>query len=304
MIGQVLDYRARLIVAQYQKNAFHSFICAIKILERHPEMIKPDYASLLWGDFAILLQSMISSPMSGQALKMSKQKFEFWAAKAIESGSIQSFQPPAESTLTKPLYTVMSHILKNAIRMDKTQWAFYFRLAHCFRKLNRSSTLVVNTYCKAINLLPKEFGLKDQDSSLDILYKCTTFILKEYTYMKVSEKEAIELFRKMEDYHLIIKEVKSTVEVKLEGDNVTLQALKILESIKKVDKKRWFHKPFYRIARIYYKLGKLDAAKEEMATLLNARSKSGMRRIWKTELELYVDINLGMVGITYITIFI
>jgi hypothetical protein len=61
----------------------------------------------------------------------------------------------------------------------------------------------------------------------------------------------------------------------------------VLESIKRLDKKRWLHKPYYRISWIYITIfNEKETAKEEMISFLNARSKSGIRKIWKTDLEL------------------
>jgi hypothetical protein len=81
--------------------------------------------------------------------------------------------------------------------------------------------------------------------------------------------------------------VESNTEVAVFNDPVLAQIHLVLESVKKGDKKRWHHKPIYRIAWMYSTLLHNDElAKEEMVALLNAKSKTVMRRIWKTDFEL------------------
>jgi tetratricopeptide (TPR) repeat protein len=290
---RVLNYSDKLTIQEYMKASFHSFVRAIKLCQI--QELDNDYqmvlASLLWGDFGILLQCFISAPIDGLVLKTKKEKtVAVWGKRAVDVGSMNQTEDLEEFNKVNNTYLfgVMAYVLKKAIIIDEEQWAFYFRLAHCYRKLRKDPMVVVQNYAKALELLPKEFGTKDQDSSLDILYKCVSFIFKSYQQKRLSDQEALDQLEYIVGFQNAVKDLVEKTNLARTSDKVINQILTVLECLKKLDKRKWFHKPYYRIAKIYSDILKNDMdAKEEMILLLNGRSKQGMRRIWKTDLELH-----------------
>ncbi|KAI8899694.1 hypothetical protein BC833DRAFT_353331 [Globomyces pollinis-pini] len=68
-----------------------------------------------------------------------------------------------------------------------------------------------------------------------------------------------------------------------------LRIILVLEAIKKYDRKRWFHRPPFRLSwLLYHATNRNDLALEEMCQMVNLKSRvgGGFRSIWKTDLEL------------------
>ncbi|KAJ3276344.1 Histone transcription regulator 3 [Terramyces sp. JEL0728] len=298
--ANITSYTDRLKVADYQKCAFHCFVRATKLerMER-PKMSKYDLeqnGSILWSNFALLCQSIISGPMNAMAIKNESATKKIWETK-IKDSTDQDIHVPefTENTTEKSikyLYGTMAFCFKKATNYNSEEWSYYYRLAHVYRKLEKEPDAVIECYVKVLSIMPAESTSKEQDPLLDPIYKCTSYLLKCKQNRTLRDIHISDTIDKLCSHHPLLGEAMKTIS----GTGVSHLAAQplsicklvyILEAIKKVDKRRWYHKPYYRLANIYLNvLKRPDLAKEEMCSLLNIKSKAGLRKLWKTEFEL------------------
>jgi hypothetical protein len=293
--NKVTDYRDRLKIVSLQRCAFHCFVRAIKLIPESRSTLSSDYkillSSLLWGDLALLLQCMVSAPMNCAALKQEiNQSRKEWIDRAHKVLEVEK-SDETEQIIVKlktQAYGAMCFVLKKAASWDQQQWLYNLRLAHAYRKLGREPRTIISLYVQAIRMILTQLPKEQHDQSLDPLYKGIVFVLKSRVNGKISEAQADEFLTSIIECHSGLKEaIEGYTEPIVFEDPVFAQIHRALESMKKLDKKRLYHKPYFRIAWMYSNLEHNDEmAKEEMVVLLNARSKTVMRRIWKTEYEL------------------
>jgi hypothetical protein len=291
--NKVTDYRDRLKIASLQRCAFHCFVRAIKLIPQSAAMLTSDYkillSSLLWGDLALLLQCIISAPMNCAALKQENLRKE-WIERANQSIGMQKSTGIDDSTvkLEAQAYGTMCFVLKKASLWDPHQWLYNLRLAHAYRKLGRESKSIISVYIQAVQHILNQLPKEQHDQALDPLYKAIVFVLKSKVNRRITDDEANDFLSSIVDSHPGLREaIEGCSEQSVFHDPYFARIHVALESMKKLDKKRLHHKPYYRIAWMYSTIEHNDElAKEEMVVLLNARSKTVMRRIWKTEYEL------------------
>ena len=179
------------------------------------------------------------------------------------------------------------NLSKICIRLEPSEWLHYFRLAHSYRKLSRPPPLVLDLYVKSLLLATTDSGHREYDCSLEIVYKATSFILKECVSKSIDEREACILLSKLLECHHNVRNFLLAKSTLVSEDNPVATIILILQAITNLDKKRWIHKPYFRLAWIYATINNDSTkAKDEMIAFLNIKSKGGIRRIWKTELEL------------------
>jgi hypothetical protein len=157
-------------------------------------------------------------------------------------------------TLTKQLYNVICMSLKEALKIEPN-WSYHLSLAHVYRKQEKVAERVIFSYMKGITLMPSENITKDQELILDPIYRCTAYILKAYHRKTISEESAREAFEDLEKAYPPLAENSekiivgdgSTETIPLPEDKILRKGVLFLHAIKRIDKKRWYHRPYYRV---------------------------------------------------------
>lgn len=246
----VVEYREKRKVADFQKCAYHCFIRASKLMPSPIDDAKNvQLSALLWNNLALLCQSIVSAPMNGLALKndmLTKvQEMNPDIPKIKESEYLE--------TKTKNMYRTIVGCLKNSLLIDP-QWAYYLSLAHAYRKIGQSSTDVIHLYMRGIFLMPRENITKDQETVLDPIYKCCSFITKSYYREQLSASDSLAAFddvlkqhQGLEDQVNRFSNGTDDIGVVLPSDPVLARSIQILTAIKKLDKKKWYHRPYFRV---------------------------------------------------------
>ncbi|KAJ3310438.1 Histone transcription regulator 3 [Boothiomyces sp. JEL0838] len=240
--------------------------------------------------------SVIIAPMNSMVIKNEPMVKKLWETKIKESSDqdvvVPTFTENSAEKSIKYLYGIMAFCFKKAISYNSAEWSYYYRLAHVYRKLEKEPDQVTECYLKAISIMPSESTSKEQDPLLDPIYKCASYLLKCKQNRSLRDVHISETIDKLCALHPQLNETFKSVAA-TGFSHLASQPLSIcklvfvLVSIKKVDKRRWYHKPYYRLAWMYLNIIKQpELAKEEMCSLLNIKSKAGMRKLWKTDLEL------------------
>lgn len=118
---------------------------------------------------------------------------------------------------------------------------------------------------------------------VDSCYKCQRLGL-------ISEEEALEIILKDNDFFQQDDSFWKITDVGMNENKQKCFSKKIIELLKKIlssDKKKWHHRPKYRIARILFEdLDELDGAISEMDSLMVLKSTNkNLVNIWKPEFE-------------------
>jgi hypothetical protein len=155
--------------------------------------------------------------------------------------------------MKKKLYGVISLSLKNALYISP-EWSYHLSLAHVYRKLGRDPDTVIHLFLRGIFLMPAENITKDQDLALDPIYKCISYIIKSYYNSFLSEDAAMQAFQDILKLYPALGEncekilADSEEKVILPENTVYRQGVLLLHAIKRIDKKRWYHRPYFRVS--------------------------------------------------------
>lgn len=175
---------------------------------------------------------------------------------------------------------VIQQSLHLAIKSKPSDWTFYYYLSKVQKKLKKSPKFVLETLEHA-SLLAKDQS-NPSDPIIEPHYKKCSLVYKYVrddfldieTALLVLEKDPIIKFQKSNNN---IENKKQFYEV-------------IVDSLKKVivyDKKRWHHKPKYRLAKILFdEFDNVKEAKDEISSIVSLKaSNKTLVLIWKPEHE-------------------
>jgi hypothetical protein len=278
-------------IADYQRASWHCFVRAWKLVlayglnstEGEPFV----WTSTLWSDFGLLCESIVAAPMNGLALRGNLYK-KICVRSNSRGEDIILTEEDAIRQISKQVYGVAVIAFQTVLRIDP-QWNTYLSLAHAYRKLEGNVISTIKLYFRGIHLMPRENISKDQDIVLDPIYKCLSFILKSYHLKLLSADDTLDALNQLQRLHVPLSDQIEVLDVSgeivLTKDVALARIIVFLIAIKSLDKRRWYHKPWYRLSWIHsHILNNHDSAKEELLNLLNIRVK--LKRIWKTDLEL------------------
>ena len=163
------------------------------------------------------------------------------------------------AAMTKKLYGIVVLSLKNALHISP-EWSYHLSLAHVYRKLGINPDTVIHLYLSGILLMPTENITKDQDLALDPVYKCISYIIKSYYNSHLSEDASMQAYKDLMKLYPALEENCEKIlaageeQVLLPDNTVYRQGVLLLHAIKRIDKKRWYHRPYFRVSDCLFKL--------------------------------------------------
>lgn len=170
---------------------------------------------------------------------------------------------------------------------DGADWLTYNLKGQMLHKLRSSPQEVLNTYVTAIDKIPEKQS-KDAEAVLEPHYKLVSCVYKYLKAGKITNVEAMEYLGKSlyadnsGDSPIAIDCAKQP-----ENNEAYSLCAAALVKIRGADKKKWHHRPTYRLARIYDETGgDYIKAKEELSAFFQLKTTSKTPiQIWKTEYE-------------------
>ena len=189
---------------------------------------------------------------------------------------------------SKSLYYVgILNLYKVCIQIDGTYWLNYYRIAHAYRKMSASPVLVMKFLKIALEKAPKDLIVREYDHCLEIIYKGCSYLLKLVQKQTLDFEIAKSYLLEFLSLHQNFNDAVQESCISLTNTDLMKIFVTVFELIQKLDKKKWIHKAYFRLAWIQDKvLNDPAKAKDQIISFLNAHSKTGFRRIWRTELEL------------------
>ena len=267
-------------VFRLQTAAFNCFLRATKIIDpRSVSALKSQRdttAATMFGNFAQLIQTMVSAPMGKlHCPELGETNSKLWSQNGLKGYRDRKSM----------FHHCILNLAKLSIQIENTNWVNYYRISYVYRKLRCEPGLVMKLLTKALELAPKELSVGEYDSRLEIIYKGCSYLLKYYTNNDIDEIDAKQYLKSLITLHASLFEIVSEKNTMADSMYSTIEG--VLRAIQVLDKRKWIHKSFYRLSIILdIQFNDVGKAKEEMIAFLNARSKTGFRKIWRTELEL------------------
>lgn len=257
--------------ANIQRKSLLCYFMAVNHCARYAKQsnLKPMLRQLM-DSFSKELFNACTSPMSMLAFKVTKHP------KFINNGDGGEFVSVENgNSLTKHIcLKILQQILHLAIRASPKDWYLMYLLSKVQRKDNKEPLTVIETLlasCDAAN--------RANAGILEPKYKLCSVLYKYVRQKKIELNYAAKCLK--EEFQMDVKSEQVT-----EKDFYDM-IMKYLREIISQDKKKWQHKPRYRLARILVDC-KNDAigALEEMSSMISPKSSGkSLVQIWKPDFE-------------------
>lgn len=320
MIAQVLDALAadeltwnadklnnpeqKKIIATHQKRSILACTMAINVhlqdLQSQDKKIKDihysHFVSNLWGTYAKLLYNASRPPMSMAAFEDSTTKI-YWKPSGMFTTSETRSVP--ETSITK----LVNLMLNKAIEVAPNDWYNHYMKAKVLMNLKAQPELVMKNILGALEVAPDKIT-GHMEFFIEPHYKLIKILIAYVENGTLAPIDGIEyakkslFFEKGNKVPININSSSSGIDDESKSSEMKVQdkpgldefyasALATLYRIRNGDKKRWHHRPTYKISKILHDVyKKTTQAAEEMGSLFTLRNNhKNPIMIWKPDLE-------------------
>lgn len=242
----------------------------------------PSYHNMLqsvWSFFARLLFNSTQCPMDMAAF------YQMGERMLCGMEGLYTREPVYK---LKPAVIIKSALLALKVsEREELDWYTLYLKGQMLHKLKSSHETVLDIYTKSMELAPEKHT-RDCDSVLEPHYKFVSCVYKYLHSGVITNAQALEYLSKCAyadntgDNPIVIESPD-----KPENNEAYSLCAAALIKIRSADKKKWHHRPTYRLARIYDEAGgDFLKAKDELSAFfqLKVTSKTPIQ-IWKTEYE-------------------
>lgn len=319
MIAQVLDALAadeltwnadklnnaeqKKIIATHQKKSILACTMAINVHlqdlqngdNKTTNIHYTHFVSNLWGTYAKLLYNASRPPMSMAAFEDLSTKI-YWKPSGMFTTSEKKSVP--ETSITK----LVNMMLNKAIEVAPNDWYSHYMKAKVLMNLKAQPKLVLKNVLGALEVAPDKIT-GHMEFFIEPHYKLIKILIAYVEDGTLTPADAIEYAKKSLFYEKGDRFPPIANSAPSNSDDDTgaavqaldksdlgefyASALATLYKIRNGDKKRWHHRPTYKISNILHKVYKNTAqAVEEMGSLFTLRNNhKNPIMIWKPDLE-------------------
>lgn len=255
--------------ANLQRKSLLCYLMAINHYAQnsHRSDLRPLVGQLM-DSFSKELFNAYTEPMSMLAFKVTKNPRFINDGKGGEFTTVEK-----ESVATKRIcLKVLQQVLHLAIRAAPKEWSNVYLLSKTQRKAGMEPEKVVDTLLTAC-----EAATKANNGVLEPKYKLCSVLYKYVKNKQVSIEYATKCLQEEFIFSTLVKSAKDFQEL----------VIRCLREIIALDKKKWQHKPRYRLAKILLgDRGDTEGALEEMSSMVSVRSTGKpLVQIWKPDFE-------------------
>ncbi|CAH2350499.1 histone transcription regulator 3 homolog [[Candida] railenensis] len=248
-------------------------------VRRH--LVQPIFGSIL-SHFAKEMYNACMKPMDMHAFKVQSNPKFIRADDQTTNGTGGNFVSVSAKSPTniKLCLKIIQQSLHLAINENKSDWTNYYYLSKVQSKLNLEAELVLDTLILAAELATEQSN--PADPIVEPHYRLCSLI---YKYVK-SDKIDVERGLAFLNLDKIVTPPTPYMGGQSKEQFYTYVTL-CLKRVMHYDKKKWHHKPRYRLSKIYYDdLNESNEAKEEMGNIVSLKATSKtLVSIWKPEYE-------------------
>jgi hypothetical protein len=269
---------SRIKIGHSQRKAILSCAMAASIYLQNQSIAPKDLlsdshyeqtASGLWIHFAKLLYGSIGPPMKREALDHIQTMY-FTSADGVGTRASSS---AIDSKIVLKTALLACALAGSTAKLD---WFPQFLYAKIMKKLKKPAKEVLERVAKSINLAPSGHEV------LDPHYKIVSLTFKYSKSGEITFGEALQYLKSSPYFHGIIGPHASV------KDQFYAEAVDFLQRLRQADKRKWHHRPTFRLAQIYEEVY-LDREKSRslMSNFcsLGRTSTKPLVQIWKPEHE-------------------
>lgn len=264
--------------ANLQRKSLICYLMAINESTKASKLEKSTLKATLGSLMALFSKEMYNAamkPMDMHAFKV--QNNPRFVKKPTGAAFVSVTTSSVHSSLCLKVIQQSLHI---AIKAKRNDWTYYYYLSKVQRKLNKSPIIVLNTLEHASRIAKEQSN--PSDPIIEPHYKKCSLI---YKYVKVGSL----------DFDLALEYLKNDPVINYEKSNRGIEnqidfygvVVDCLKAVIAYDKKKWHHKPRYRLAKILFdEYNKTSEAKEEISSIVSLKSTNKtLVLIWKPENE-------------------
>ena len=271
----------KISTANLQRKSLLCYFMAIneitKLRNYEEKHMLKDVIDQIMMSFSKSMYNAIQTPMEMHAFKVQPSSRLVNKPEGVTHTTLLQSSPVKHSLCLK----IIHRTFRLAIKAKPSEWMPYYYLAKVETKLKDSAFPALDTMQRAC-LFAKEQS-NPADPIIEPHYK---LIVLTYKYLK---KDRLTV----EDAVNVLKTNPVLINKEEEIDNPCTTeefysfTIKLLKRLIAYDKKKWQHKPKYRISKIYFDdLKDYAKAKDEMSSILSLKATSkALVQIWKPENE-------------------
>jgi hypothetical protein len=275
------SYERKQATALTQKKALLCYFMAVSIYFKSDDgeksRVQPVLFSL-WESFAKELYCSWMEPMNKKAFHTFVDANAELSLKSVgENPKYLTLKAHPNNLPNNAIFKLLELLFKQALKEDNTNWYDLMFLVKSQNKIQyqpKDTTQMIKDLLLACDLAIKQSN--KEDPIMEPHYYLFTTVKKIFKESKITLTQAIEFLEKDQLFNNIFKQSKGD----LTFDDITFMVLKKIISN---DKKKWQHRPIYRLAKAYYDLlHDVEHAKEEMSTIVNLKPNvRSLSTIWK-----------------------
>ncbi|KAJ3417222.1 Histone transcription regulator 3 [Chytridiales sp. JEL 0842] len=280
-------------ICKYQKKAFHCFSQAHTLFAEtrrrgdgsDQSTTVKELSLSLWANLGFLCYSMATKPICGMPMKSHLTKVHLIWKDRLNLLEASDGRPNTDShsvtnrTFVLQLLRIALWCFKRASKFDPNEWQYQFMLAKILAKSGAKPETIVSHYRQAIALVPENWATKEQEIILDPRYGLCSFLTKALFAGRVTPDFVLATMRL--DIEVADQDDKSKKLLAYQ------HLLKELEDLRHIDKKKWQHKPIWRLVFLLKNVFfETEKAKDELLGLFQLKSLSRLyTNFWRPEFE-------------------
>ena len=267
------------VTAMSQRKALMCYMMAISIHTKSSDNEKKAHEDVLlifWNALAKELYGSWMEPMSKKAFHVTPNK------EGGETSKVTLFKLRSNDVPTTIILKILELAFKKCSELDSTNWFALMYLSKTQWKIQyqeRDAHEMIGHMLTACDLAMKQSN--KEDPIIEPHYYLFALVEKCFKERMITLPEAVSYWKKDTLFEPIF-EASSVDSLPMEG-----LALLILKRLISYDKKKWQHRPVFRLAQTYYyAYNDIAKAKEEMLTIINLRPNvRSLSTIWKPASE-------------------
>lgn len=272
----------KVATANLQRKSLICYLMAINQAARLGDVDNQQTASLkpviglLMSSFSKEAYSAIMKPMDMHAFKaLTNPRF-------IKGNFGATFVNDTLETIVKKklVLKIVQQSLHIAIKAEPKDWVNYYYLSKVQRKLDKPPKVVLESLQTAAELA--ELNPNGPDPIIEPHYRLCSLIYKYVKNDQLTFADAVQFLQNDE-----VVASKEPIEDVKDNQAFYQVIIKALKRVMAYDKKKWHHKPRYRLAQIlFHNFDDVEGAKEEMTSIVTIKATSKtLVLIWKPENE-------------------
>ncbi|KAH3673171.1 hypothetical protein WICMUC_003855 [Wickerhamomyces mucosus] len=259
----------KLATASTQKKSLLCYFMALSVYLSSPTTIESTVFNPFISAFVRDIYQYLMKPMDGLCY-LDKGEFSILTEKGLVVRSESKISDRKYNFILK----VALKLAKLGVSLSPDDWTIHYYYAKILNKLGYAPLSVLNKSLKSCSIY---------HNGIEPHYQFCSFLYKFVRDGKIDQETGLKYILENVPSNSIFKDLKQENEYQDPFISYISSALKKLIYL---DKKKWFHRPRFRLAKIRFDLGQYEASFEAIEPIIIVKnSNRNLVSIWKPETE-------------------